>query len=127
MVPASAVASFVSLIPRHSSRRAFVAALALALATPCAHAQDKPLLSESYAVTASRGAQPIADVLADITVIDAATIARAGAQSLTELLQRQPGVEITQNGGPGSLSGIFLRGANRGQTLVLVDGVRIAS
>jgi vitamin B12 transporter len=66
-------------------------------------------------------------VLADITVIGAAEIARAGAQSLTELLQRQPGVEITQNGGPGSLSGIFLRGANRGQTLVLIDGIRIAS
>ena len=73
-----------------------------------------PLLYDSYAVTAARGSQPIADVLADITVIGAAEIARAGAQSLTELLQRQPGVEITQNGGPGSLSGIFLRGANRG-------------
>jgi vitamin B12 transporter len=42
-------------------------------------------------------------------------------------VQRQQGVEITMNGGPGSLSGIFLRGANRGQTLVLVDGVRLSS
>ena len=32
-----------------------------------------------------------------------------------------------QNGGPGSVSGVFLRGANRGQTLVLIDGVRVAS
>ena len=48
-------------------------------------------------------------------------------QSLTELLQRQPGVEIIQNGGPGSVSGALLRGANRGQTLVLVDGLRVGS
>src|SRR5204863_2067222 len=54
-------------------------------------------------------------------------MARAGAQSVTELLQRQPGVESVQDGGPGAVSGVLLRGANRGQTLVLVDGIRIAS
>ena len=32
-----------------------------------------------------------------------------------------------QNGGPGSTSGAFLRGANRGQTLVLIDGLRVGS
>ena len=47
--------------------------------------------------------------------------------SLAELLQRQPGVEIVQNGGPAAVSGVFLRGANRGQTLVLVDGLRVGS
>jgi len=121
-------------VSRRGSLRTSVAGCLLApvaafvLAIPGARAQSgKPLVSDSYAVTAARSAQPIADVLADITVIDAATIARAGAQSLTELVQRQPGVEITMNGGPGSLSGIFLRGANRGQTLVLVDGVRLSS
>ena len=109
-----------------------ICALALALAMPpVALAQQpespKPVLFHSFVVTATRSAQPIADVLADITVIGAEEIARAGAQSVTELLQRQSGVEIVQNGGPGSVSGVFLRGANRGQTLVLIDGVRIAS
>ena len=87
----------------------------------------KAVVFDSFAVTAARSSQPIADVLADITVIGAEEIARAGAQSVTELLARQPGVEIVQNGGPGAVSGVFLRGANRGQTLVLIDGVRIAS
>lgn len=82
---------------------------------------------DPVAVTATRSMQPIAELLADITVIGADEIARGGVQSLPEFLQRQPGVEIVQNGGPGAVSGIFLRGANRGQTLVLVDGVRIAS
>jgi vitamin B12 transporter len=87
----------------------------------------QPALFDSFAVTAARSSQPIADVLADVTVIGADEIARAGAQSVAELLARQPGVEIVQNGGPGAVSGVFLRGANRGQTLVLIDGVRIAS
>ena len=82
---------------------------------------------EPVVVTAARTAQPIADVLADVTTISGEEIRRSGVQSLTELLQRQPGVEIIQNGGPGSVSGALVRGANRGQTLVLVDGLRVGS
>ncbi len=82
---------------------------------------------DPVAVTASRQPLPIADLLADLTVIGGDEILRSGVQSLPELLQRQPGVEITMNGGPGSNSGAFIRGANRGQTLVLVDGLRVGS
>jgi vitamin B12 transporter len=96
-----------------------------------AHAQTPPApraaALDPVAVTASRNPQPIADLLADLTVIGIDDILRSGAQSLPELLQRQPGVEITMNGGPGSTSGAFIRGANRGQTLVLVDGLRVGS
>ena len=57
-----------------------------------------------------------------------ATRSRAAAsRASSQLLQRQPGVEIVQNGGPGATSGVFLRGANAAQTLVLVDGMRVAS
>jgi len=123
--------SFPFLFDSRGARGACVSALALAVTAPVALAQSapppKPVIFDSFAVTAARSSQPIADVLADITVIGAEEIARAGAQSVTELLQRQPGVEIVQNGGPGAVSGVFLRGANRGQTLVLIDGMRIAS
>ncbi|MDQ6924053.1 MAG: TonB-dependent receptor [Pseudomonadota bacterium] len=78
-------------------------------------------------VTALRAEQPLTDLLADVTVIGPEEIARAGLGGLTALLQRQPGVEIVSNGGPGSTSGVFLRGANTAQTLVLVDGLRIGS
>jgi vitamin B12 transporter len=82
---------------------------------------------DPVSVTATRNFAPAVDLLADVTVIERAEIARSGVQSLAELLQRQQGVEITQNGGPASVSGVFLRGANAGQTLVLIDGVRLAS
>ena len=104
--------------------------LVLAIASSIAHSHVVAQVANArppVAVTASRGSQPIADLLADVTVIGHDEIVRSGAQSLTEVLQRQPGVEITMNGGPGSTSGAFLRGANRGQTLVLVDGLRVGS
>jgi len=105
--------------------------IALALVSPPAFAQGAAPSGtaklDPVSVTATRGLQPVADLLADVTVIGRDEIARAGVESLAGLLQRQPGTEIVQNGGPASVSGVFLRGANRGQTLVLVDGVRIAS
>lgn len=78
-------------------------------------------------VTALRAEQPLTDLLADVTVIGPEEIARAGPGGLAALLQRQPGVEIVSNGGPASTSGVFLRGANSGQTLVLIDGLRVGS
>jgi vitamin B12 transporter len=78
-------------------------------------------------VTASRSPQPLQSLIADVTYIGPEEIARAGAQSLAELLQRQPGVQIVVSGPPGSTSGAFLRGANTNQTLVLIDGLRVGS
>ncbi|MCC6867239.1 MAG: TonB-dependent receptor [Burkholderiales bacterium] len=109
-----------------SSRR-FAAVIAVVFPF-IVHAQTPaPTTLPAVAVTAARSPQQIADLLADLTVIGHDEILRSGVQSLPELLQRQPGVEITMNGGPGSTSGAFLRGANRGQTLVLVDGLRVGS
>jgi vitamin B12 transporter len=78
-------------------------------------------------VTAARSAQSAADALADVTVIGSEEIARAGPGGVAELLQRQPGIEITRNGGPAGVTSLFLRGSNRGHTIVLVDGVRVDS
>jgi vitamin B12 transporter len=108
-----------------SVARALVAGL-LCVSVSYAQSPETARL-DPVVVTASRTPQPIAELLADITVVGSSEIARSGAQSLAELLQRQPGVEITMNGGPGSTSGAFLRGANRGQTLVLIDGLRVGS
>jgi vitamin B12 transporter len=86
-----------------------------------------PAVLDPIVVTAARAPQRLIDLVADVTVIDADEIARGGVQGLVTLLQRQPGVEIVQNGGPGATSGVFLRGANAAQTLVLIDGMRVAS
>jgi vitamin B12 transporter len=124
--------------PRLQSAPAWsVAACTLAsilLTTSCVHAapgaaeaRDVTVAMPPMFVTAARAPQPFATLLADVTVIDADTIARSGADSLAELLQRQPGIEITQNGGPGATSGIFMRGTNTNQVVVLVDGLRVSA
>ncbi|MGV8921320.1 MAG: TonB-dependent receptor domain-containing protein [Pseudomonas sp.] len=54
-------------------------------------------------------------------------IERLQPSSVTDLLSRVPGVQIAQSGGRGSLPGIYIRGTKAAQSLVLVDGQRIAN
>lgn len=90
-----------------------------------AFAQDKPL--EPVVVTASRVPQLATEVLNDNLVISSEEIARSGGTSLVDVLQRQRGLEIVRNGGPGTQSSVLIRGADNRQAVVLVDGVRIGS
>ena len=101
-------------------------AAALIVASPAFAQPAAPQLGETV-VTATRTPQPLADVLADVSVIDRPAIERSGAVGVADLLARQPGIEISRNGGPGTQTSVFLRGAESRHTLVYVDGVRIDS
>ena len=96
--------------------------LLAALSVPLAFAQD-----DAVVVTATRFPQPQSQTLQPVTVITAGDIAASGQQTLLEVLQALGGVEVASNGGFGQPSSIFMRGANPGHTLVLVDGMRIGS
>lgn len=104
-------------------------ALALsALLASSAQAESLPaFVGETIVVTPTRSAEALRAVVSDVTVITAEQIALAGQTSLLELLQVQPGVEITQEGGPGTNGALRIRGGNSGHTLVLVDGLRVGS
>ena len=104
----------------------FATALALLGAPALAAAQSSGSLP-GVVVTAARTPQPAGQVLADVRVIDSAQIERAGTMTFTELLQTHGGVEITANGGPGQVSGVFVRGSNPNHVVLLIDGVRINS
>jgi vitamin B12 transporter len=78
-------------------------------------------------VTATRTPQPLSRVLADVSVVDRAAIERSGAASVADLLARQPGIEMTRNGGPGTSTSVFVRGAETRHTAVYIDGVRVDS
>lgn len=109
-------------------RHAAATSLALAIATPSfAQMSTTGASANAVVVTATRSPQLQRDVLSDTLSLTSKDIALSGAGSITDLLQRQRGIEIARNGGPGTSSSVYLRGANANQTVVLVDGVRIGS
>jgi len=82
---------------------------------------------DDVVVTATRIAQPAREVIGDVTVLDREAIAAQGTSSLQDVLARQPGIQISNSGGPGKATSIFMRGTNNGQTLVLIDGIAFGS
>ncbi len=74
-------------------------------------------------VTAASTPQTITDALPHTTSIRQADIVRSQATDVAALLAREAGFQLTQNGGRGQVSGLFLRGSPASQVLILVDGV----
>lgn len=107
-------------------RLAALATLAASGTASTAWAQVTPSLKD-VVVTATRTAQPLTDVLADVSIIDRTQLDNAGMQSLVDVLANLPGVQISTSGGYRSSTGVFLRGATSSQTILLVNGVRMGS
>ena len=84
-------------------------------------------LSDNLVITANRISQEARDVLVDIEVIDRAEIERIQPRSFSELLEGIAGIEVIRQGGHGQNASVFIRGATTGQTLFLIDGVRVGS
>ena len=102
-----------------------LAALPLALAAAFPSFAQTQL--KDVVVTATRVAQPITDVVADVTILDRAVIERSGAVGLADVLARVPGIAMARNGGLGTTTSVYLRGAESRFTAVLIDGVRVDS
>jgi len=94
------------------------------LASGAAQAQSD---GATVVVTATRTSQSIEDALSSVTVITRADIQARQATSVQELLTGEAGVQISNNGGLGKATALFLRGTDADQVLVLVDGVKLTS
>ena len=99
--------------------------IALPLFSTSLLAQTGSPASDAVVVTATRTPTRVSELTSDITVIERDQLERAG--TLMQALRTVPGIEITQQGGPGTVSSVFLRGTNSDHILVLVDGVRLGS
>ncbi|MCX7691859.1 Vitamin B12 transporter BtuB [Tepidimonas taiwanensis] len=78
-------------------------------------------------VVANRAEQPLTDVLADVAIIDRATLEASGAAGVADVLATLPGIEIARNGGVGNTTSVFIRGAESRFVAVFIDGVRVDS
>lgn len=82
---------------------------------------------DEVVVTATRTRRALADSLAPVEVIDRAQIERSQARDLPDLLRGRAGVSLSNQGGAGKLTTLFLRGSESDHVLVLLDGVRVGS
>lgn len=82
---------------------------------------------DAIVITAARVAQTVDATLQPVTVITRRDIERSQAQSLQDVLRGQPGVAISNHGGAGKATSLFLRGANSDHVLVMLDGQKIGS
>jgi vitamin B12 transporter len=76
-------------------------------------------------ITADQFPQPADRVGASATVLLGDKLRAAGIQTVTEALRTVPGVHIAQSGSRGSLTSLFLRGADPRNVLVQIDGIEV--
>lgn len=89
--------------------------------------RDQALKLPDVLISANRQVEARNDSSAANTVFTREDIDRLQPDSVTDLLRRVPGVQVSQTGGRGSLPGVHIRGTQSAQSLVLVDGQRIGS
>jgi vitamin B12 transporter len=106
--------------------RILTTALALSLSHVAA-AQSSATDLDRVTVTGTRTAVTVDQSLAAVDVIDRDEIERSQSHSLLQLLRGRAGINLVNQGGPGKVTTLFLRGTESDHALVLVDGVRIGS
>ncbi len=97
----------------------------IALAGTAAFADSQDSAPEIVVVSATRTAEPLSRTGESIDVITAADLTAQQTLIVSNALGRTPGLTVVRNGGPGQVTTVGLRGAGAGQTLMLVDGVRL--
>ncbi len=105
-------------------QKQFVAVLLCAV-TQSAQAASNSI--DEVVVTATRTPQFADSALSSVTVINRQDIEHLQAQSLPDVLRGVQGLTLSNNGGPGKVTSVYLRGSNADHVLVLVDGVKVGS
>ena len=80
---------------------------------------------DTIVVTANRSPQPLSRVGQSITIVDSAEISRRQTATVVDILRTLPGVAIARNGGIGTATSVFIRGADSDQTVTLIDGLTL--
>ena len=82
-------------------------------------------VNETVIVTPTGTAQRVDETSKAITVFESETIETKREIGLSESLRGTPGVRVQQQGSPGALTSVRLRGQRAFDTAVLLDGLRV--
>jgi vitamin B12 transporter len=97
---------------------------AIVAITSSLHAANQYTL-ENISVTAAQDTElKKEDVPDSVTIITKAALEESRVTNLAEALNKLGNIAMTQNGGPGKSTSMFVRGMDTRRTLVLIDGVR---
>ena len=80
---------------------------------------------ETVVVTATRTEQPAEKTGASISVLTADDLKTQQTVVLSDILKEVPSLIINRTGGVGQVTTVSIRGAEQGQTVTLIDGIRI--
>jgi vitamin B12 transporter len=96
-----------------------------------AFSQDTPvdpsLALPEQVVTATRSETARNQLATATTVYTRKDIDRLQVKTVPELLRGSAGIDVTQTGGYGKNTSVFMRGTNSDHILVLIDGIKIGS
>ena len=87
---------------------------------------DYKVRDDTITVVATGYSAPLNQTGQSISVVGLDELQRVQGPDLTRVLERLPGVSLARNGALGATTGLFVRGANSDQVLVLIDGIRVA-
>ncbi|MCT7538430.1 TonB-dependent receptor [Aliarcobacter cryaerophilus] len=88
------------------------------------YSQQTSSLDEITISSATKSEEKLKNVTANVDVITAEDIESRKFKTVAEALQTIAGVQVSQSGGIGQTSSVYLRGMNSDKTLVLIDGIR---
>ena len=74
-------------------------------------------------ITATRTPEPVGTLGNSVTVLHGDELLRAGITTVADALRAVAGAAVVEQGGPGSVTSLFLRGGQSNYVRVLVDGV----
>lgn len=97
--------------------------------TPAAlYAADSPAHTEfnEVVVTASRINQPISQVGVSVDVLNREDLMQRNSASLADILRSLPGINVSNSGGLGKATSIFIRGEDAFRTRLYIDGIAVS-
>ncbi len=90
-------------------------------------AEPAPEVLEEVVVTATKTPVPVSQLTSAVEVIKGEELEQKKIKTVIDALRLAQSLMVTQNGGPGTVASVGIRGATSAQTLVVIDGTIVNS